>query len=129
MATIGDKIKAFAKAKDLSIPQLAKTLGYDRADNFYSIANGRSKPGWEIIEGLAHKFPDLNLDWLLRDDPQMLLSLDYETNQNDCLSVQEPQLALLKAELRHKEAQLAEKDKRLADKDKIIELLESASKL
>ncbi len=128
MVPVGDKIKALAKAKDLSIPQFAKALGYERADNFYSIASGRSKPGWEIIEAIARAFPDVNLDWLLRDDPQMLLSPAHMNDQESIGTVQEPQLELLKAELRHKEAQLAEKDKRLADKDKIIELLEKMVK-
>ena len=138
MVPVGDKIKALAKAKDLSIPQFAKALGYERADNFYSIASGRSKPGWEIIEAIARAFPDVNLEWLLRDDPQMLLSPAHMNDQESIGTVQdgtvqdgtvqEPQLALLNAELRHKEAQLAEKDKRLADKDKIIELLEKMVK-
>ena len=130
--TVGEKIKARAKAKDLSIPQLAKALGYDRADNFYSIASGRSKPGWEIIEAIARTFTDVNLNWLLRDDPEMFVSPPV-TQQPPALQqppapavVSEPSIELLQVQLRGKEAQLEEKEKRLADKDKIIELLEKA---
>jgi transcriptional regulator with XRE-family HTH domain len=130
--TIGEKIKALAKAKDLSIPQLAKALGYDRADNFYSIASGRSKPGWEIIEAIARTFTDVNLDWLLRDDAEMFVSPPL-TQQPLALQqpsaptvVSEPSIELLQVELKGKQAQLEEKEKRLADKDKIIELLEKA---
>ncbi len=129
--TVGEKIKALAKAKDLSIPQLAKALGYDRADNFYSIASGRSKPGWEIIEAIARTFTDVNLDWLLRDDPEMFISPPVTPppalQQPPAPAVvSEPSIELLQVQLRGKEAQLEEKEKRLADKDKIIELLEKA---
>ncbi len=126
MVPVGDKIKALAKAKDLSIPQFAKALGYERADNFYSIASGRSKPGWEIIEAIARAFPDVNLDWLLRDDPEMFISQPVAPQPPAPSMVNEPSIELLQVELRGKQAQLEEKEKRLADKDKIIELLEKA---
>jgi transcriptional regulator with XRE-family HTH domain len=126
MLHVGDKIKALAKAKDLSIPQFAKALGYERADNFYSIASGRSKPGWEIIEAIARAFPDVNLDWLLRDDPEMFISRLVPPQLPAPQVVNEPSIELLQVELRGKEAQLEEKEKRLADKDKIIQLLEKA---
>jgi transcriptional regulator with XRE-family HTH domain len=126
MIPVGDKIKALAKAKDLSIPQFAKALGYDRADNFYSIASGRSKPGWEIIEAIARAFPDVNLDWLLRDDPEMFISHPVTPQPPAPSVVSEPSIELLQVELRGKQAQLEEKEKRLADKDKIIDLLEKA---
>jgi transcriptional regulator with XRE-family HTH domain len=124
--TVGEKIKALAKAKDLSIPQLAKALGYDRADNFYSIVSGRSKPGWEIIEAIARTFPDVNLDWLLRDDEEMFITRPLTGQPPAPAVVSEPAIELLQVELRGKQAQLEEKEKRLADKDKIIELLEKA---
>ncbi len=126
MVPVGEKIKALAKAKDLSIPQFAKALGYERADNFYSIASGRSKPGWEIIEAIARTFPDVNLDWLLRDDPEMFKSQTVAYQSPAPTVVSEPGIELLQVELRGKQAQLEEKEKRLADKDKIIELLEKA---
>jgi transcriptional regulator with XRE-family HTH domain len=132
MVPVGEKIKALAKAKDLSIPQFAKALGYDRADNFYSIASGRSKPGWEIIEAIARTFTDVNLEWLLRDDSEMFVSPPL-TQQPPALQqppaptvVSEPSIELLQVELKGKQTQLEEKEKRLADKDKIIELLEKA---
>ena len=128
MVPVGDKIKALAKAKDLSIPQFAKALGYDRADNFYSIASGRSKPGWEIIEAIARAFPDVNLDWLLRDDPEMFISQSVPPQPPAPPVINEPSIELLQVQLRGKEAQLEEKEKRLADKDKIIELLEKMVK-
>jgi transcriptional regulator with XRE-family HTH domain len=128
MVPVGDKIKDLAKAKDLSIPQFAKALGYERADNFYSIASGRSKPGWEIIEAIARAFPDVNLDWLLRDDPEMFISRPAPPQPPAPPAVSEPSIELLQVELRAKQAQLEEKEKRLADKDKIIQLLEKAAR-
>jgi transcriptional regulator with XRE-family HTH domain len=125
MATIGEKIKALAKAKDLTVPQLAKALGYDRADNFYSITSGRSKPGWEIVEAIARIFPDVNLDWLLRDHPDMFF--DAAQPDHGITGWPSPDLppdtriALLEAELRFARTQMLEKEKRLADKDRIID--------
>lgn len=71
MVSIHDKFKILIKELDLTIPQFAKELGYERADNFYSITSGRSKPGWEIIEAIARTFPQVNLDWLLRDEEKV----------------------------------------------------------
>lgn len=76
MVSIHEKFKILIKELDLTIPQFAKELGYERADNFYSITSGRSKPGWDIIEAIARTFPQVNLDWLLRDNNNVFKTLE-----------------------------------------------------
>jgi hypothetical protein len=128
MVPVGDKIKALAKAKDCPFPSSPKALGYERADNFYSIVSGRSKPAGKLLKPLPGPFPDVNLDWLLRDDPEMFISRPVIPQPPAPTVVSEPSIELLQVELRAKQAQLEEKEKRLADKDKIIQLLEKAAR-
>jgi uncharacterized protein YutE (UPF0331/DUF86 family) len=99
MVSIHEKFKILTKELDLTIPQFAKELGYERADNFYSITSGRSKPGWEIIEAIARTFPQVNLDWLLRDEGNVFKSPSENPVelQNPVLDLHEQMIQLEKS--------------------------------
>lgn len=44
---------------------------------------GRQVAGTKIIDKLMHIFPDLNMNWFLKDDPNMFISDNQETILNE----------------------------------------------
>jgi phage repressor protein C with HTH and peptisase S24 domain len=51
--------------------RFAKEVGYKRPDNIYNVYTGRTKPSWEMLEAIATRFTDLNMNWLIRGSGTM----------------------------------------------------------
>ncbi|GAB4331731.1 MAG: hypothetical protein Kow00127_23650 [Bacteroidales bacterium] len=55
----------------MTAAQLADELGIQRS-GVYHILKGRNKPGFDFLERLAGKFPDLDIRWLLTGQGKVL---------------------------------------------------------
>lgn len=58
------RLEQFLGAENITQSQFADTLGVAKASVSHILA-GRNKPGFEFIESLARKYPNLNLEWLI----------------------------------------------------------------
>ena len=58
------RLEQFLGAENITQTQFAETLGVAKASVSHILA-GRNKPGFEFIESLARKYPNLNLEWLI----------------------------------------------------------------
>ncbi len=65
-STIAERIKALIDKLGMTTYQFAKEIGYERKEKIYNLVNGKTQPGWETIEDIIERFPELNGDWLLR---------------------------------------------------------------
>ncbi len=81
---LGEKIKHFRQFKRINQTVLAKSL--EISQGFLSeVEQGKKVPGSDILKSLKQYFPDLNLNWLLADEGEMLISpgsashSDYES--------------------------------------------------
>ncbi|MBQ5983660.1 MAG: helix-turn-helix transcriptional regulator [Bacteroidales bacterium] len=67
------RLQQFLDAENITQSQLADSLGVARA-GISHILSGRNKPGFDFIEGLARKFPDLSIEWLITGKGRMYKS-------------------------------------------------------
>ena len=65
-----EKLRDFLNSKGLKPSQFADMLGVNPAGISHLLA-GRNKPGYELLQKMLRRFPQLNPDWLLLDQGPM----------------------------------------------------------
>lgn len=65
-----ERIAQIIKEEQLTAVQFAKETGIQQA-SLSHILNGRNNPSLEIIKKIHHRFPYINLDWLLYGEGNM----------------------------------------------------------
>ena len=65
-----NRILQLLTKENISATKLAELLGVQRS-NISHIISGRNKPGFDFIERLLLKFPDLSADWLILGKGEM----------------------------------------------------------
>lgn len=58
------RLLRFLEAENITQSQFADALGITRATVSH-ILSGRNRPGFEFLESLALRYPELNLEWLI----------------------------------------------------------------
>lgn len=76
-----EKILALLKSEGLKSSQLAERLEINPAAISH-ILSGRNKPGFELLQKILRKFPQINPDWLLLDDTQMYRTTRGQSSQD-----------------------------------------------
>ncbi len=67
---MNNRILQFLAAENISQSQFADSLGVARA-NISHIISGRNKPGFDFLEKIAYKYPNLSLEWLVTGKGKM----------------------------------------------------------
>ena len=65
-----EKLLALMQNEGLRSSQLAEILEINPAGISHILA-GRNKPGFDLLQKILRRFPRINPDWLLLDDPNM----------------------------------------------------------
>lgn len=65
-----EKLLTLLKTEGLKSSQMAERLEINPAAISH-ILSGRNKPGFDLLQKILRKFPNINPDWLLLDSPQM----------------------------------------------------------
>ncbi len=65
-----EKLLDLMKSEGLKPSQLAELLGVNPAGISHILA-GRNKPGFDLLQKILRRFPQINPDWLLLDSQQM----------------------------------------------------------
>ncbi len=118
-STIGQRLGQVISHSGKSVNQFAVELG-DRPDKYYNVIKGKSNPSWEMIENVVRAYPEVDGNWLLKGEGDMLL------NPGDSLPApttgDAPEMPVTgKAQPEGREELLLQM---IADKEKIIKLLE-----
>ena len=71
------RLQQFLDAESISQAQLAETLGVARA-GISHILSGRNKPGFDFLEAMATRFPQISMDWLLTGKGRMYKDVPAE---------------------------------------------------
>ena len=82
------RLKQFIAAVKITQAQLAETLGVARGSISHLI-QGRNKPGFDFLTSMMEKFPDLNIEWLMRGTGTMFKSLSPVAAQAQKQSIRE----------------------------------------
>jgi hypothetical protein len=118
---IGERIGLIISEKKLNKRRFAIEVDYSDV-GIGKVVKGEIDPGYKLLFAIISKFTDVNVEWLLTGNGQMLKESQpiKESKKEDTLTTQQI-FELLKK-------QLAEKDKQIAEKDKQITALAEALK-
>ena len=83
-----EKLLDLMKHEGLKPSQLAEMLGINPAGISHILA-GRNKPGFDLLQKILRRFPQVNPDWLLLDSTQM-----YRDEPADIAQVSAPTSAM-----------------------------------
>lgn len=97
-----DQIKRVMKANDLSATQFADEIGIQRSSVSH-VLSGRNKPSLDFMLKIKLRYPELNLDWLLLGEGQMLEKDSLETKNQKEEEINEPDVGLFSDEMARKE--------------------------
>ena len=79
--TMDKRLQQFLDAENISQAQLADTLGVARA-GISHILSGRNKPGFDFLEAMALRFPQISMDWLLTGKGRMYKDAPAQAGEN-----------------------------------------------
>lgn len=67
-------IEALAEYLKISVAELSQKAGYERAQSFYDVLNGKTKNiSPKMAKNIVSAFPKINKDWLLTGNGEMLV--------------------------------------------------------
>lgn len=73
-----ERFKRLLEEKDLTATKFAAIIKVN-ASAMSHILNGRSKPGFDVLDKIGQAFPDINLNWLISGKGEMYLG--YSKNE------------------------------------------------
>lgn len=77
-----DRFKQLLKEKNLTAAQFATMIKINPSAMSH-ILNGRSKPGFDLLDKIGQTFPDINLNWLISGkDAPYTNSVIYKKNED-----------------------------------------------
>jgi hypothetical protein len=92
------KIVEYHNIENINIFAL-KYLGYKSAEKLYRLNRENSNPSFEIIQDIANKFPEIDMNWFITGQGNMLKKDNVEGN-----IFHEPQATYQKVTLNYKDA-------------------------
>lgn len=87
------------------------------------------QPGFRFFDGISKTYPEINMNWLIRGDGEMLLGEQAQpqsTTPKEQPTKTTPEIAALQAIIQNYEVYIADLKATIADKNKIIALLEGS---
>ena len=77
-------IEALAEYLKISVAELSQKAGYERAQSFYDVLNGKTKNiSPKMANNIVSAFPEINKDWLLTGNGEMLIPEDPEDEEDE----------------------------------------------
>lgn len=96
MNTFGERLAYFIELVGMRPAEFSREVGYKRPDKIYHAIDNKFKLSLESLEEVAARFPELNLDWLIRGVGEPLKSNEPKPipNPNELLVLIEKQFVL-----------------------------------
>jgi hypothetical protein len=70
-SSIGQRLGQVISHSGKSVNQFAAELG-ERPDKYYNVIRGRSNPSWEMIENVIRICPEVDGNWLLKGEGEIV---------------------------------------------------------
>ncbi len=70
-STVGQRLGQVISHSGKSVNQFAVELG-ERPDKYYNVIKGKSNPSWEMIENVIRTYPEVDGNWLLKGEGEMV---------------------------------------------------------
>lgn len=90
MTELVARLKVYLDYKKLGVIDLSISLGYNSPQKLYRLFNTENaNPSCQIIEDIANKYYDLDLNWLFTGRGEMLMetmqNINFKEKYYDCL--------------------------------------------
>ncbi|MDR3183984.1 MAG: helix-turn-helix domain-containing protein [Prevotellaceae bacterium] len=72
---MNERLTAFLRAEQLSPAHFADTMGIQRSGVSH-LLSGRNKPGFDFFSAFLHKFPAVNIEWLISGRGKMYKEME-----------------------------------------------------
>lgn len=92
----------------------------------YTVLSGRNKPGYEVIESILKKYPNVNPDWLLMGEGEMFRDSSTTPTQASVAAENSyllEHLRQLESSFNRLSSQLEKKDEQIAGLQRTVEVL------
>lgn len=77
-------IEALADYLKISVAELSQKAGYERAQSFYDVLNGKTKNiSPKMANNIVSAFPEINKDWLLTGNGEMLIEEEEDEEEDE----------------------------------------------
>lgn len=124
--TINQRIDNLIAALNKNHKTFAESIG-KAPTIIYNIVNGRNKPGYELLELICEKYPNVSRDWIIMGEGDIFREPKESSRPDGYLQEHliklEDNFRRLNQQIEVKDQQIAAKDKQLSAKDKQIEQL------
>ncbi|MGM9509511.1 hypothetical protein ACS5NO_17370 [Larkinella sp. GY13] len=80
--TIGDRFSKLIEALRTNKSAFAKSIGKSHT-MVGTIIEGKNKPGFDVIEAIVTAYPNVNTDWLIKGEGEMLKQSANSDPRND----------------------------------------------
>ncbi len=70
-STVGQRLGQVISHSGKSVNQFAVELG-ERPDKYYNVIKGKSNPSWEMIENVMRTYPEVDGNWLLKGEGEIV---------------------------------------------------------
>ena len=77
-----ERIRSILLSKNLNAAQFADQIGVQRS-SISHVLSGRNKPSLEFIQKILKTYPDINSDWLISGNGEIIQKLDSSTSLFD----------------------------------------------
>lgn len=79
-----ERLRIFIDHLGLSPHSFALTLGYASSEKIARLFRRKgAKPSYDVLKDVSNKFEDLNFNWLMRGNGEMLLSSEKTTSNRE----------------------------------------------
>lgn len=93
MTAINDRIIAVRKNKQLNQKEFSEIVKIARS-TLSEVENGKNRPSTDLIVGIANSFKDINIDWVLTGNGEMLKKPISVLQKQEPIEFDDDQLAL-----------------------------------
>jgi Predicted transcriptional regulator len=89
----------------MTVPEFARSLGFDRADKIYNLVKNKFNPSYDILSAITNKFVEIDVNWLITGKGSMLkgfqgsvmLNTQISDTEKELIdSVSEPEISIYK---------------------------------
>lgn len=119
MNTFGERLGYFIELVGMRPAEFSREVGYKRPDKIYHAIDNKFKLSLESLEDVAARFPELNLDWLIRGDGE---ALKVVAREQELLADYATEMSIPPSEYFVARHEMLEQQ--VKDRDKMIDLLE-----
>jgi phage repressor protein C with HTH and peptisase S24 domain len=78
-----EKMATLLKALGMNANEFARALDYKAPEKIYALLKGKNRPGYDTLNDILRAFPQLNADWLIREESTGPMFLEVQEQSQE----------------------------------------------